>query len=228
MKILILFTLLTSCSIFQSNKKNSSPILVSGSGKDISMNVDELAFHLSRETTLGGGIYEIRAMPLSRAYLERRFQKIASNRGLQEKDYSVAAKWHVERYLKNRTCIDFDYNVTRFEQMKDIDQWKLVLEVDGDQYELEWLKENTIDRTYVTELKTPTHLAKRWHNRAIACAPVELSLWRGFSLKAIAAYVPWPFGNEASMEWIFEAMNPEDEEAIEARKKKNFQKYRGW
>jgi len=228
MKLIIILSLLSSCALFQSHKKDSSPKLVVSEAGELNYSADEIAYNLTRDTTMGGGIYEISAMPLTKPFLEKRFQELASMRAVNQQDMSTMRKWHIDRYLLNRTCIDFDFNVTRFEESKQINQWKLAIEVDGDHIELEWLPENQAESIYVSQVRTPTHLGKRWHNRGIACAPVILPLWRGFSLKIQTAFVPWPFSSEAQLEWIFEALNVEDEAAIEERKKKNYQPYRGW
>lgn len=228
MKIIIAALLLSSCALFQSQKKNTSPTLVTGGGAETKMSSDEIAHHLTRETSMGGGIYEIKAMPLTEPYLTQRWNELANARAFGEKDFKRAKQWHVDRFLGNRTCIDMHYNVTRFEQSKYLDQWKLIIEVDGDNIEMEWLPESQHGEAFVSEVLTPTHPDKRWHNRGIACAPVNLPIYRGFSLQVKTVYVPWPFSEEANLEWVFEALNPEDEAAVEERKKKNFQKYRGW
>lgn len=227
MKIITILLLASSCALFQSKHKNNSPTLVTGNGPEQKMSAAEIADHLTRETTMGGGIYELSAMPLTTPYITKNWQEIASARALNSNDKDRSKKWYVDRFM-GKTCIDFHYSVTRFEKVKELSQWKLTIEVDGDNIDLEWLPQAENSEAFVTEVKTPTHLDKRWHNRAIACAPVELPIYRGFSLKAKTTFVPWPFSDEASMEWIFEALSADDEAAVEERKKKNYQKYRGW
>lgn len=228
MKLLLPLLLLSSCAFFQPKKVYNSPTLVTGGEKEKSMTSDEIAQHLTREETMGGGIYNIKAMPLTRPYLEKHWNELKIARAIKKEDQTKAKAWHLDRFINQRTCIDFHYSIIRFDQMKELNQWKLMLEVDGDNIELEWMPESLSGQPFASEEQTATHPIKRWHNSGIACAPVELSIWRGFSLKVAAAYVPWPFSSSVELNWVFEAMNPEDEAAVEERKKKNYQKYRGW
>lgn len=221
-------SILTSCSLFQTREQNDSPALVTGGTEVNSMTSDELAFHLTRTTTMGGGIYEVSLMPLTTPYLEKHWQEFQSTRALKGEDEKQARKWHVTRFISNKTCVDFHYNVTRFEQMKQLDQWQLTLEVDGDHFPLEWMSESMQSQPFVSEIQTATSPMKRWHNSGVACAPVELPISRGFSIKVQATYVPWPFSSDTSLDWVFKAIRPEDEAAVEERRKKNYQKYRGY
>lgn len=228
MNKLILIFFLSSCSIFSSKKVNNSPHLVTGGGDEATMSSDEIAKNLKRSTTMGGGIYELSAIPLTSPYLERRWSELAQSRGLQAADAKKGRQYNISRFVKNKTCIEFYYSVTRFEDSKNLSQWKLSIEVEGEVIPLNWVEGWQADQSFVSEHRTPTHMDKKWHNQGIACSSNELPIWKGFELQIESAYVPWPFSSKASIDWIFEALTKEDEAAVEARKKKKYQKYRGW
>lgn len=183
---------------------------------------------LIQTTTMGGGIYLIEALPLSKPYLEKRWMESAQTKALTSAQYKSGIENNINRLTKNKTCVEFNYSVTRFEQNKELTNWKIEVLLDDEVFELNWLNPTSQQNTFVSEQLTSTHTDKRWHNSAIACTPVSLDLKRGFTLKIKTAFVPWPFSDEATIDWIFEALTKEDEIAIEELQKKKQQRYRGW
>tara|TARA_R110000868_G_scaffold86182_7_gene241734 strand:- start:349 stop:1035 length:687 start_codon:yes stop_codon:yes gene_type:complete len=228
MKNSILAILFSSCALLSPTKSLNTPQLITG-GADISkLSSDEIAQNLTRETTMGGGIFDLQAIPLSKALLNQRWQELNNSRAFGPKDLVKTKNWHMSRFIDNKTCIDFHYSVTRFEQTKYLSNWKLILDIDGQSYDMEWMDLAKGENIFVSQVATPTHMARKWHNQAIACATTELPLEKGFSLKVLSAYVPWPFSSEAVMEWYFQPLTPEDEAAMIEREEKKKQKYRGW
>ncbi len=228
MKILFILLIASSCSLLPTKAPEPSPHLITG-GPDISgLSSTEMENLLRKSTTMGGGIFLLEAIPLSRPYLEKKWKEQAEARSLNKANYQSGLKQNVSQFLEQKTCIEFSYSVTRFEKTKDISNWNIAIELEDEKFDLSWVNPEDQSNTFVSEQPTATHMDKRWHNKAIACTPVELNLWRGFTLKIKSAYVPWPFSEEDSIDWIFEALTKEDEAAVEELKKKKYQKYRGW
>ena len=223
MKILIITLLISSCSLLSSKNMTPSPHLVT-SGEDIqSLSSTEMRDQLIKTETMGGGIYSIEAMPLTKPYLEKKWKEVAETKALTSKQYQNGIQKNITQYILNKTCVQFNYSVTRFEDNKNLKNWKIAIELKEELFPLEWINPNDQQNTFVSEQLTATHADKRWHNSAIACVPVSLDLWRGFSLKVKTAFVPWPFSEETSIDWIFEALTKEDEAAVEELKKKKYQ-----
>lgn len=228
MKILIISLLLSSCSLLPKKAPTPSPHLITN-GSDIeSLSSTEMRDQLLKSTSMGGGIYTIEAMPLTKPYLEKNWKEVAEMKALTSSQYKYGIQKNITQYSLNRTCVQFNYSVTRFEENKDLKNWKIAILLNDELFSLEWLNPGNQENTFVSEQLTSTHKGKRWHNSAIACTPVSLDLWRGFTLKIKTAFVPWPFSDEDSIDWIFEALTKEDEAAVEELKKKKYQKYRGW
>tara|TARA_R110000868_G_scaffold30668_3_gene113197 strand:+ start:10093 stop:10779 length:687 start_codon:yes stop_codon:yes gene_type:complete len=228
MKKSIIILFLSSCALLGPKKPLSTPQLITGGSDIAKLSSDEMAKQLTRDTTMGGGIFELQATPLSRALMQQRWQELNSSRGYSPHDLAKTKSWHLSRFIESKTCIDFHYSVTRFEETKFLSNWKLILELEGEQYDMTWLEQPAGENIFVSQIATPTHMARKWHNQAIACTSTELPIEKGFTLKVLSAYVPWPFSSESSMEWFFQPLTKEDEAALIERQKKKQQKYRGW
>ncbi len=228
MKILFILLAFTSCSFLPSRAPDPSPHLITGGSDIAGLSSTDMKQLLQKSVTMAGGIFLIDALPLSKPYLDKKWKEQAEARSLNSKNYRSGVLKNVDRFISRKSCVQFDYSVTKFEKTKELSNWKIAIEINDESFPLEWINPSSTSNTFVSEQPTATHKDKRWHNSAIACTPVSLDLWRGFTLKIHSAFIPWPFSENTSIDWIFKALTRDDEAAVEELRKKNYQKYRGW
>ncbi len=226
--------LLTSCAFFQSKPFDETALYLSGQKPEAS--VEEYEKNLTRNTSMGGGYYQITAKPLVKPLIIKRFEQTASLRGFSPKEKEKALAKINESFLVDKTCFEFQYEAVRFSQVANLSNWELsFINANGDTLPLKWQKEDlkrpsVKSKTYKAGLSQPT-----WLGQGIACGNFQTDFKSGFALKVKPAFVQFPFSSNTLLSWEFpERIKIKDsetgriEEKWEEKKKRSYKRYRGW
>lgn len=242
-----------SCSLFSSNHdlKENFPHYIDAQGYQ-ARDLKKIRTSLEREVSMAGGIYHLKLMPLTSAYLEAYCDEQANLKNLEKEDLQNLKDQLEKKLVKERSCFQFDFEITKIEKMSQAKEWKLIaieeVENQGEEKEKrndlpllplqeEYFssKERPLTKSFtiIGSLKEP-----QWSGRVIQCTfpGTHINFKKDFSLKVIAQYAPFPFERESEVNWIPSEVYPQngDKDQNKAkgekqrRKKKNYQRYRNW
>lgn len=236
MKHLVYLTLLLlcSCAFFQERAHDETYLYLKGDKPEAS--VEEYEKSLTRKASMGGGYYQVEARPMIAPYLKKKLEQRASLRGFNGKEKAEALKKLEATYLSDKTCFEFTYEATRFDQVAQLKNWSLsYVEPKGDTYPLEWLQNDLKKSSIKGETNKGGIELPTWLGSGVACGHFKTAFDSGFALKVKPEYVQFPFDSYTLLSWDFpkkiQVKNDETgkvEEKWEDKKAKSYKRYRGW
>ena len=233
-KSLILVSIaLSGCSLFTNKKVDYSDSYVTGVGLK-SSSLLAIQKNLTRSFSMAGGNYNIKAYPLTKAYLAALSKETAMLKNLNNEQSKELKRRIFDQFSNSKTCLNLSINVQEFERVNKLSKWQLTL-IDSNniQYPLVWIHDKSKLPPYgypITTVGQSYHgKQKRWSLNSKACASKEIDITLGFKLIVKPSFVQWPFPSTTEEVWSFNRYIVEDgKKVLKKRKKKYTKKYRGW
>jgi hypothetical protein len=232
MKTLILFfsiSLLSSCSFFSPNPKDRTYSYLTGKGLK-NPTTDEIKTALLRNSSMSGGNYQFNAFPYTYTLIDAMVRETTQLRGLTKDQQQTLKDSLEEKYLLDKTCFNFSYEVTRFEQSSRLQDWSLaIVDKEDQEFATQWSDEDLKKKPVVSKRNVAGDKLNKWLSSGVACTQASPKLASGFGIKVTPKFVQFPFDKSAKLFWEFPEIKIVDGQAQEVEgKKKSFRSYRGW
>jgi len=221
--------LLNSCALFSPNSKDKTYSYLTGVGLNNPM-PEQVKKALTRASSMSGGNYQFKAYPYTYTLVDSMVREAAAQRGLNEKQQMDLRNRLEKKYLADRTCFHFSYEVLRFAESSRLQDWKLsIVDVSEQEFPAQWLEEDQLKKPVRTKKIVAGDKLDKWLSDGAACTEASPKLSSGFGIKVTPKFVQFPFDKTAKVYWEFPEIKMIDGQAQEVEgKKKNFRTYRGW
>ncbi len=226
--------LLSSCGLLLPKSKviDYSEAYITGLGTE-SLVSEKIKDNLSREKTMAGGNYKIKAFPITEAYINSFTKEIIDGKSLTKKQSERFQNSLNDKYLKDKVCVEAIITVKEFHRVNTLDQWRLTfIDSNNIAYRLEWLDESDFGGLPgpITSVRHSYHgKEKFWTLMGKACAVADVKMQEGFKVIFRPSFVQWPFDDELKIEWTFDHTKVVDGKKIKVKKKERKKEgYRGW
>ncbi len=229
MKLVLTFIVLSlsSCAIFIPKKESEHHIYPLLTKKTTRFSTDQIQSILTKSHSMAGGNYQISAFPLTQSYIHSKVRDLTNNKHLTKEQQLALTAQLEKRWILDKTCMQFHYEVVRFDQAKNLKDWQLTL-IDSNKVtsSLNWEK---MPVPIQSEIQRQEGKLEKWINDGVACTSPAVDLTAGFSLKVRPSFVQWPFQSEKKMAWNFSHYKKDEGKKILIPKKKQVkERYRGW
>lgn len=221
--------LTSGCALFSSSGPDRTYTYLTGKGLKNPSSM-EVMDALTRDSSMSGGNYQIKAYPYTYTLIEAMVREAAEQRGLNPEQQKSLKENLTKKFLAQKTCFHFNYQVLRFNKSSQLKNWKLaILDKKDQEYPTDW----NGDDLKVSAVKTKKVVAgdrlDQWLGEGTACTSATPALKSGFGIKVTPDFVQFPFDKSAKIYWEFPEIRIVDgEEEVVEDKKKSYRSYRGW
>ncbi len=222
----------SGCAFFSNTPEFDNKKLVEyiqGSGFNRTQ-LSDIERNLTRKANMAGDIYRIRVYPYTFPLIEALVDDQAAALSLTKSQRSELAKNLQEKYLNQKTCLQFDYQVSRIAKVSQLKDWKLqIIDQYENSYDTQWTQDSlaaipTKSFDYIGSVREPM-----WIGNGVACTHQKVDLSKDFDTKVMAQFAPFPFSKEETLSWQYPVYEEVNGEKVEVKEKnKDFKGYRGW
>ena len=133
--------------------------------------------------------------------------------------------------MTNKTCVHFEYQVIKHKKVKELNSWKLSFkDREGQTYPITWKDKPLFSMPALTKIQRSGNSLEQWLYEGTGCTDADLPLENEFAVNVKPAFVQWPFPKMKDVWWEFDRIQQtsDGKEEVIKKKKRSFQKYRGW
>jgi hypothetical protein len=233
--ILVIVVLISSsCSLLRGKQDYSEVMysyLVPTEGRDEQLSSQDIKKVITQQGSMAGGNYQLKLTPVPQRLVKAYYKEMSFRNGLNEREKENLWNKLNTEYLNNKTCVHFEYQVTKHKKVKDLESWKLTIkDHDGQTYPISWKDKPLFSMPALTKIRRSGNMLEQWLFEGTGCADTTVPLDKEFAVNVKPAYVQWPFPSSKDFWWEFDrVVKKEDgEEEVVKKKKRSFQKYRGY
>lgn len=197
----------------------------------INENTVTMEKYLEKKESMAGGDFQIRLFPVPPFYWNKKAEELANERGLDKAQLKELKAHYVAEYSEKKHCLNFEYSVIRFKKSSQLKNWKLSLvDTKGDVYPLKWKEVDLARPIVMGKIQRNPYNIEQWQGSGIGCVRATIPWEKGFAVKVVPKFVPWPFPGDKVFKWRFDHYEKVvgKKEKVKVEAKKEVQPYRGW
>lgn len=235
-RLILVMTLFvtSSCALFRKHQDYAEIMqtyLAPTEGRDEKLTSEEIKKVLTKDESMAGGNYKFKITPISDRLVKAYYKEMSFKNGLTAKEQEDLWKKMKERYMTNKTCLHFEYEVIKHQKAKELNSWKLQFkDRAGQLYPVTWNERPLFSMPAKTKIQRSGNLLEQWIYEGTGCTDTDLPLEEEFAVHLKPAFVQWPFSSSKTIWWEFDrtVKGEEGEEKVIKKKKRTYQRYRGW
>lgn len=221
----------SSCALFNGPQYNNKKLkaYIQGSGFNRS-DLADIKRNLTRTIKMGGDIYRVKLTPYTKPLIDVLVDDQTAVLSLTKQQRQTLRNNLEQKYLKRKTCFQFDYQVTRHKEASQLQDWKIqVVDHNKLTYDTTWTPKSlamipTKSYEYIGSIREPM-----WIGEGVACTDTKVDLSKNFNTKLTVAFAPFPFSKEATLSWEYPAYKEVNGKKVEVKTEgKNYKGYRAW
>lgn len=198
-------SLLFSCGSLRNKNELGKEVVDSSEG---SLSYGEIQERLTKSVSFGNGLYQLKVLPLTEAYVEAKVAEQVELEGIND----VVAKQMLidqkKKYVFDSFCAKVQAKIVRHQEVLDIRSWQVAV-FDGTQtlHEMEWIEPVNWQLPVRSEVETDYGKEGQWIIDGVACSKGKVTVLPDIRLVVRPPFVPWPFPAQTETKWVFESLD---------------------